>query len=311
MESLNFAQSVTLIVVLCCAVSQSVKHNLLAAFRHLLRPLVRIALKNGVTFPAFAGALRDAYIKVASADLKASQTAISGDAISLLTEIDATQVTEVLQAPDVVEFGGADRGVNSVARVLLGWHTDRDYIGPYGLVRDLAFAPEEAQAKKDVSGFVDLARRYCPGISARVVLDELVRTGCVQDLGNGFYRALTRLYVPEQLSAESIRRLAEVIYNVTETLEVNFRKSVRGTGRIERTVYADYGLRPSDLAAFDKYVRERGQLFADDIDNWLSERSQEGHQDAVQTGIGFYHYVVNNNDDKDFRRVLRIEGEQG
>jgi hypothetical protein len=102
-----------------------------------------------------------------------------------------------------------------------------------------------------------------------------------------------------------------VVHNVTETLEVNFRRSVRGTGRIERTVYADYGLRPEDLAAFDKYVRERGQLFADDIDNWLSERSQEGHPDAVQTGIGFYHYVVNNNDERDFRRVLRLEGEQG
>ena len=304
-------QFVTLIVVLCCAVSQSVKHNLLAAFRHLLRPLVRIALKNGVTFPAFAGALRDAYIKVASSELKGSQTDVSGDAVALMTEIDVAQVVEVLQAPDVVELGGADRGVNSVARVLLGWHTDRDYIGPYGLVRDLAFGPTEAPAKKEVSGFVDLARRYCPGISPKVILDELVRTGCVQDLGNGFYRALTRLYVPQQLSAESIRRLAEVVHNITETLEVNFRRSVRGTGRIERTVYADYGLRPEDLTEFDKYVRERGQLFADDIDNWLSERSQEVHADAVQTGIGFYHYVVNSNDEKDFRRVLRLEGDQG
>jgi len=291
-------------------VSQSVKHNLLAAFRHLLRPLVRIALKNGVTFPAFAGALRDAYIKVASTELKASKTVVSGDAVALMTEIDAAEVVEVLEAPDVMELG-KDRGFSSVARVLLGWHTDRDYIGPYGLVRDLAFAPTEAQAKKDVSGFVDLARRYCPAIPPKVVLDELIRTGCVQDLGNGFYRALTRLYVPQQLSAESIRQLAEVVHNVTETLEVNFRRSVRGTGRIQRTIYADYGLRPDDLAAFDKYVRERGQLFADDIDNWLSERSQEVHPDAVQTGIGFYHYVVNNNDDNDFRRALRVEGEQG
>ena len=285
--------------------SQSVKHNLLAAFRHLLRPLVRIALKNGVTFPFFAGALRDAYIKVASSELTASRSDVSGDAISLMTEIDIGQVTEVLQAPDALELGGEDRGGASVARVLLGWHTDRDYIGPYGLVRDLAFAPAESQQKKDVSGFVDLARQYCPGIPPKVVLDELIRTGCVQDLGNGFYRALTRLYVPQQLSPESIRRLAKVVHNVTETLEVNFRRSVRGTGRIERTVYADYGLRPDDLVAFDKYVRERGQHFADDIDNWLSDRSEDGHPDAVHTGIGFYHYVVNDEDEKDFQRVLK------
>jgi hypothetical protein len=292
-------------------VSQSVKHNLLAAFRHLLRPLVRIAIRNAVTFPAFAGALRDAYIKVASAELVATRGSPSADAISLMTEIDGSEVAEVLEAPDVVELGASERRMNSVARVLLGWHTDRDYIGPYGLVRDLAFAAAETQPKKDVSGFVDLSRRYCPDIPPKVVLDELVRTGCVQDLGNGFYRALTRLYVPQQLSAESIRRLAQVVHNVTETLEVNLRRSVRGTGRIERTIYADYGLRPDDLVAFDKYVRERGQLFADDIDNWLSDRSQEGHPDAVQTGIGFYHYVVHNDDENDFGRALKMEGEQG
>ena len=74
-------------------------------------------------------------------------------------------------------------------------------------------------------------------------------------------------------------------------------------------MYADYGLRPEDLAAFDKYVRERGQLFADDIDNWLSDRSQESHPDAVQTGIGFYHYVVNKDDEEDFRkRTKRLKG---
>lgn len=307
----EFGKWFTIIVVLCCAVSQSVKHNLLAAFRHLLRPLVRIAIRNGVAYPAFATALRDAYIKVASAELTASRGDVSADAISLMTEIDIGEASKVLQAPDVVEFGAAERRMNSVARVLLGWHTDRDYIGPYGLVRDLAFAPAETQPKKDVSGFVDLSRQYCPDLPPKVVLDELIRTGCVQDLGNGFYRALTRLYVPQQLSPESIRRLAQVVHNVTETLEVNLRRSVRGTGRIERTIYADYGLRPDDLAAFDKYVRERGQLFADDIDNWLSDRSQEGHPDAVQTGIGFYHYVVNSDDEKDFGRALKIEGEQG
>ena len=215
---------------------------------------------------------------------------------------------EVLRSPDVIRFGDADQRINAAARVLVGWHTDRDYIGPYGLVRDLAFSPADSQAKS-VSGFVDLARRYCPAIQPKVILDELVRTGCVQDLGNGFYRALTRSYIPEQLSAESLRRFAQVVHNVTETLEVNLRRSVRGTGRIERTIFADFGLNREDLAAFDKYVRERGQLFADDIDNWLSDRSHEGLENAVQTGIGFYHYVVNNDDERDFGRALQVEGD--
>lgn len=291
--------------------SQSVKHNLLAAFRHLLRPLVRVAIRNGVAFPEFGGALKDAYVKTSVAELRSSKAEVSAAAISVMTGIDVDDVREVLSSPDDVKLGEVDQRIHAAVRVLLGWHTDRDYIGPYGLVRDLAFTSGDGKSKKEVSGFVDLATQYCPGVPPKVLLGELIRTGCVQDLGNGFYRALTRSYVPEQLSAESIRRFAEVIHNVIETLEINLRRSVRGTGRVERTVFADFGLRREDLAAFDKYVRERGQLFADDIDNWLSDRSQESQQDAVQTGIGFYHYVVNNDDELDFGRALKIEGDPG
>jgi Family of unknown function (DUF6502) len=300
--------SVTIIVVICCSVSQSVKHNLLAAFRHLLRPLVRIAIRNGVEFSDFAGVLQDAYVSVATSELRASGRDISADAVSVMTGIESADVQEVLRSPDVLKLGDAEQRINAAARVLVGWHTDRDYIGPYGLVRDLAFSQADVQSKKDVSGFVELAKQYCPAVPPKVLLDELIRTGCVQDLGNGFYRALTRSYVPEQLSAESIRRFAQVVHNVTETLEVNLRRSVRGTGRVERTIFADYGLPREDLAAFDKFVRERGQLFADDIDNWLSDRSQEGRQDTIQTGIGFYHYVVNNEDERDFGKALQVEG---
>jgi len=248
-------------------------------------------------------------VKFALAELRSSGGEESADAIAVMTGIDQEDIREALRSPDDVELAEADHRINAAVRVLLGWHTDRDYIGPYGLVRDLAFSSNEGKSKKDVSAFVDLAKQYCPGVPPKVLLDELIRTGCVQDLGNGFYRALTRSYVPERLSAESIRRFAEVVHNVTETLEVNLRRSVRGTGRIERTIFADYGLRPQDLAAFDKYLRERGQLFADDIDNWLSDRSQQGYPDAIQTGVGFYHYVVNNDDERDFGRALKIEGD--
>ena len=61
---------ITKSVVLCRGVGQSVKHNLLAAFRYLLRPLVRIAIRNGIAYPDFAGMVQDAYVNVAAAQLK-------------------------------------------------------------------------------------------------------------------------------------------------------------------------------------------------------------------------------------------------
>jgi hypothetical protein len=289
-------------------VRQSVKHNLLAAFRYLLRPLVRIAIRNGIAYPDFAGMVQDAYVNVAISQLKAAGRELTPDAISIMTEVSADEIEKLLESPDDARLSEVEQKINAAARVLVGWHTDRDYIGPYGLVRDLPFARSDSPGKRDVRGFVELAQRYCQGYPPKVLLDELVRTTCVQDLGNGFYRALTRSYFPEQLSAESIRRFAQVVHNVTETLEVNLRRSETGERRVERTVFADYGLPRGALGAFDKYIRDRGQIFADDIDNWLSARSHEGEADTVQTGIGFYHYVVNEEDERDFGKTLRVEG---
>jgi hypothetical protein len=289
-------------------VGQSVKHNLLAAFRYLLRPLVRIAIRNGVAYPDFAGMVQDAYVNVAAAQLRASARQVTPEAVSIMTEVSTEDVRDLLLSPDDAKLSEVEQKINAAARVLVGWHTDREYIGPYGLVRDLPFAKSDFPSKRDVRGFVELAERYCEGYPPNVLLDELVRTGCVQDLGNGFYRALTRSYVPEQLSAESIRRFAQVVHNVIETLEVNLRRSDNGMRRVERTVFADYGLPRDALGAFDKYIRDRGQIFADDIDNWLSARSEEGQADTVQTGIGFYHYVVNEEDERDFGKTLKIEG---
>jgi len=288
-------------------VGQSVKHNLLAAFRYLLRPLVRIAIRNGIAYPDFAGMVQDAYVNVAGAQLKGGGRELTPDAISVMTEISSDDVRDLLLSPDDAKLNEAEQKINAAARVLVGWHTDREYIGPYGLVRDLPFARSDSP-RRDVKGFVELAQRYCEGYPPKVLLDELVRTACVQDLGNGFYRALTRSYVPEQLSAESIRRFAQVVHNVTETLEVNLRRSESSVRRVERTVFADYGLARSELRAFDKYIRDRGQIFADDIDNWLSARSEAGITDTVQTGIGFYHYVVNEEDERDFGKTLKVEG---
>jgi hypothetical protein len=253
--------------------------------------------------------LQDAYVHVAARQLSQAGREVTPDAIAVMTEVDSAQVLDFLDERDDLKLEEAEQKINAAASVLVGWHTDRDYVGPYGLVRDLPFSATMGTGKKSEIGFSELAQRYCGDYPPRVLLDELVRTGCVQDLGNGYYRAVTRSYFPEQLSAESIRRFAQVVHNVLETLELNLRTSADGGRRVERTVFADYGLKKTDLEAFDKYIRERGQIFADDIDNWLSTRSVEGLTDTVQTGVGFYHYLVNEEDEEAFGKALRVEGE--
>lgn len=292
-------------IVICIEMTQSVKENLLSAFRYLLKPLVRLAIKNAVAFPEFSEALREVYVNVAATQIRSAGKDASEEGISLITSVETTDIREVLKSNSGGKAGLAVQQPNPLPTVLGGWHTDVRYTGPYGVLRDLEFSNKET-AGDGAATFTELAATYCPGISPRALLDELIRTGCVQEVGNGYFRAVKRSYIPDPLSAESIVLFARVVHNICETLEINLRReSARGNGLIERTVYTVHGISREELRDFDKFIRARGQIFADDIDNWLSDRDQEGRKGAIQMGVGFYHYIVNEDDERALSRELK------
>jgi len=284
--------------------TQSVKNNLLAAFRYLLKPLVRMAVKNAVSFAEFSETLKQAFVDVAEKQIRSTGKDPSDEQISLVAGVDASEVRGILNWAADSKVVLNVQAANPLPTVLGAWHTDGKYTGPYGVLRDLEFATGKTGAD-GAATFSELVASYCPGISPKVLLDELLRTGCVQDVGNGFYRAVKRSYIPDPLSAASIILFARVVHNLCETLEVNLRaESVGGKGLIERTVYTVHGVSKKDLSEFDKFIRARGQIFADDIDNWLSDRDQEGRKDGVRMGVGFYHYIVNEDDERALSKEL-------
>jgi hypothetical protein len=268
-----------------------------------------MAVKNGVSFPEFSSALKHAYVDVASRQIKAAGTSVTSEGIFVITSIEATEVDRMLRAEIQSPVELDAQAQSPLPRILNGWHTDSRYTGPYGVLRDLEFTQSESS---EGMAFSDLAEAYCPGISPRALLEELIRTGCVKEVGSGFYRALGRSYVPDPLSDESIRLVAQVVHNLCETLEVNLRPESRGgKGLVQRTVYTRTGLNADAMQRLDGYVRERGQSFAEQIDDWfVNHQERDGSRGRFKTGLGFYHYVVNDEDELEFSKELPIEGDQ-
>ena len=283
------------------SVPQTVKSNLLAAFRYLLKPLVRLAVRNGVTFPDFSESLKAAYVDVATKQMAASKMAVTEEGVSLITSVEISEVRAILRSAAGATYAREVQQRSPLPSVLTAWHTDPKFTGPYGVVLDIEFARSQ---EKGGATFCDLANQYSPGFPPKVLMDELIRIGAVIDVGNGFYRAVKRSYVPEPLSAQSIKMLARAVHHLSETFETNFGVSSasitdagHSSGLIQRSIFTAHGIRKSDHPEFDKFIRGRGQMFADDIDNWLSTRDVEGIQDGMQVGVGFYHYIVNEEDE--------------
>lgn len=287
---------------------QSVKGNLLAAITHVLRPLCRIAIRNGIGFDDLSMALRSALVNGARAELTSSgRKELSEEEVGLMAGMTALQVrgTRASESKTNVALNYS----LAASEVLAGWHSDVLYLGPYGLVLDIPVSPEGPSRGSDSRCFESLVEKYAgPNVSTSIVLDALLKSGAVQDLGNGIVRCVARTYIAERLSPENIQEFAEAVHNVVGTMAVNLKRTVRGTGLLQRTVFADNGLTEEDLAKFNGFIRKTGEKFIDEVDTWFSKHSNKERQGPIKTGIGLYHYVENDEDREDYLKLIHGEG---
>jgi hypothetical protein len=266
--------------------SENVKKSLLAACRHLLHPLVRILLRQGVSYGEFSDSVRGAYIDIASAELMTPDQPRTDSRLGILTGISAHEVHRIREQDASNE---PEVGANEIARVLQGWSQDPEYLGPYGL-------PLEVPFSGDRTSFEALVARYSHGAPARVLLGELTRVGAAVATSDGYVRLLNRTYVPTPLDPVGLERLGNVVNYFIDTVDFNLQKRKSGEGRFERYAITMEGLSPEAYAAFDQLVREKGQEFLEILDDWLGKFETEGGHllppdKSIRTGIGIFHFV--------------------
>jgi hypothetical protein len=253
-----------------------------------MNPLVRILLRHGVSYGEFSDSVRGAYIDIAAADLMPQDRPQSDARIGILTGVAARDVRRIREADANAE---SEVGLNRIARVLQGWSQDPEYLGPYGLPLEVPFAG-------DLVSFEELVGRYASGVSARALLEELIRANAALETDDGYVRLLNRTYLPTPLDPIGLERLGNVVSYFIDTVDFNLQKRKQGEGRFERYAITMEGLAPHDVIAFDELIREKGQEFLEILDDWLGEHEiKGGHRlpisDSIRTGVGVFHFIEN------------------
>jgi hypothetical protein len=172
--------------------------------------------------------------------------------------------------------------------VLHRWHTDSQYLGPYGIPLKLEF--------EDLSGrnFGNLVSTVDPNVSAGLVLDELLRVGSVVYWGDTHFRTIYRAFVASgPMSRERIEYFRESLTRLAKTLEHNLNPC-NAAKRLERFVVADRGLPEELLPKFESFAQHRAELFLSDLDNWLTPHSGADANDPrprIGAGVNVFLYV--------------------
>jgi Family of unknown function (DUF6502) len=268
--------------------SENFKATLLSAFRPLMRPLVRILVRNGVSYGEFSELLKSVFVDSAQDVLQLPDSRQSVSRIAITTGLTRLEVSRLLTQTDEDVEALLGR-LSRVGRLLTGWHQDSDFTGPYGI-------PYEVQFEGPVGrrSFTELVRRYTSDVPADEMLDELKRIGAVLDLGNGYYRVLIRLYIPSAEDPAKFHAMSVAFTDLAKTLDQNLRPD-DDQKIFERRVWAANGITPTDALDFDLYVKDRGQQFLESLDDWLSTREAEAARSGadlrVKVGVGMYMFV--------------------
>jgi hypothetical protein len=268
--------------------SENFKATLLSAFRPLMRPLVRILVRNGVSYGEFSELLKSVFVDSAQDVLQLPDSRQSVSRIAITTGLTRLEVSRLLTQTD--EDAEALLGrLSRVGRLLTGWHQDSDFTGPYGIPYEVQFAGPIGRRS-----FTELVRRYTSDVPADEMLDELKRIGAVLDLGNSYYRVLIRSYIPSAADPAKFHAMSVAFTDLAKTLDQNLRPD-EDQKIFERRVWAPNGITPTDALDFDVYVKDRGQQFLESLDDWLSTRETEAaRSDAeqrVKVGVAMYMFV--------------------
>jgi hypothetical protein len=269
--------------------TDSVRSGLLAAYRKLLQPLVRILIRSGISFGESAEVLKTVFVEVAARDFDLPDRKTSLSRIAILTGLTRK---EVAKQKEILRSGALnfDSNLNRVIRVLEGWHSDPTFTGPYGMPMELPFeSPTSAS-------FASLVRRHSGDMAPRAMLDELMRVGAVEQTAAGNLKVLIRVYIPRDFHPDALHRFGEVVRDFVSTYEYNMDKQP-GKGRFERIVFADNGLPEELMPAFDALLRAKGYKFILELNNWLSAQDNVNVSVArkrgrrIKTGVGVYHFI--------------------
>jgi hypothetical protein len=260
----------------------------LAAVLHAFRPLARLLLRHGVTYPAFATALKQVFLRAAIEELRSDGRKQTDSAVSLLSGVHRRDVRNLgrlaAAAPSAIE------PVGMASQVIARWLSEAEYLDAQGTAREL---PRSG----DAPSFDALVASVSSDVRPRAVLDELARLGLAEE-ADGIVRLRGHGLVPREGFAEMAALLRENLHDHMAAASVN----LDGAGNfLEQAVFVDELTAESAHQMHVVSARAWRQAFKT-VMNEAQARYQHDQANATQeqrtyrVRFGSYFYAADEND---------------
>ena len=266
--------------------SNHLKEVLTKAVAKILRPMVRLWIKNGFSYKEFEEVIRWVFVNVTEFDFKIDNKKQTDSRISVVTGLTRHQVHHYRSID--LEHSAENAKSNRSTRVLTGWLSDAKYT-------DNKKKPLELNVDENEPSFVSLVKNYGGDISPKAVLDELRERKSVTVKGDKVSLD-TAGYVPDGNEAAIIEIIGHDAAALVDTLEHNLNADKEHKWYQKKVCYGK--IPAAWLVNFKKLSAQKANALLEDLNKDLSEAPEASDDEmSYEAGIGIYYFQKDDEDE--------------
>jgi hypothetical protein len=263
--------------------TDSLQKVLSRAVASLLRPLVRILLRNGIAYGSFAELAKRVYVDVAFEEFAPEgkkQTVTHASALTGLTRKDVKRLLDLKDDPQ----SDSEQRYNRAVRVISGWVNDHEFHTATG-------RPATLPMDGDQGSFSALVRKYSGDVTTQSMLAVLEAASSISRNGDRI-RLIKKAYVPGNDPVDKLDILGTDTAELIATIDHNLTHRSDDL-RYQRKV-SNHQVDPRCVNEFIEISSEKSQALLEELDAWLSQHEVSGGEQSPEKGrylsLGIYFY---------------------
>jgi hypothetical protein len=256
----------------------------------ILRPLIRMLLRFEIAHSEFAELAKRAYVDVAYRHYSIPKRKQTYSRVAVITGLSRKEVVR-LHDLDENATHHTKGALNRATRVIGGWMTDAEFLNDQRQPKDLPLHGE-------TGSFDALVARYSGDITARAILDELVRVGSVVRVDPDSVHLVSPGYIPKKSETELMTVAGRAVTDQLRTVTNNIMDPLHP--RFQRQTSCD-DLPISAALEFQIHSSERCRELLHELEVWLAEKSKStdspSEEARVRVGVGLYYFQNDNEEE--------------
>ncbi|MEY3007785.1 MAG: hypothetical protein RI942_2127 [Pseudomonadota bacterium] len=247
----------------------------------ILRPLVRMLIRQGVAHRTLEDYVREAYVLEGEEELLGNGGKVTVSSLAVLTGLSRKEVKRIKDsAADGEEGDAAQR--HRIVRLLGAWSNHPDF-SENGEGRALPIQGEQS--------FTELVKRFSGDMTPVSTLSLLEQSGNVLRVGDELF-LIKKHYLPVQTPTQQLALFGTDVNELMQTIIHNL--SSKHQERWFQRKVSNAQVSVDALAAFKQYAAEKSMALLEDYDEWLSkhEISNQAQQESDPQGEAAAYVTV-------------------